>query len=149
MYIINDKTAAIREIQRLLSLSETGVYDRRTINAVMNAQRSFGLEPNGRIDLRSFELLVLNHRERIKGSATGLPSLNNFPYEPGAGGDEVSIINSLLANAVKKLGFKYIPPRGRYYSIRTASIVKRLREIFLMEEGYHIEEKLYKRIARL
>ena len=150
MYNINDKPAAIKEVQRLLLLNETGIYDNKTEEAVIEKQREAELEITGIVDLATFEAIVKDFKDtalknRVKEEA---PLEGEFPYDIGEFGQDTVILNAMLAGAIDKHALPLWRPKGGYYSKVTAAAVTRLREIFLLESGTHIDEIFYDRLKR-
>ena len=145
MYLIEDKSAAIREIQRLLEINQSGNYDSRTFEAVKSHQLLKGLPATGQVDYETFKSIHESFRYKnvLKKSAGMFSFVTRFPYQIGYSGEDVALINSLLSNVIDKFGLNYIKPKGRYFSVRSASAVKRLREIFMLEDGYHVDEPFF------
>lgn len=150
MYFIDDKVAAIKEIQRLLGVSRSGNFDAKTREAVKTHQMLNGIEPTGIVDYNTFISISANHKLRTGKQKIEkcVPLVTRFPYQIGYSGDDVTMINSLLSNAVEKYELNYIKPRGKYYSVRTAGVVRRLREIFLLEDGYHVDSLFFELLLK-
>ena len=64
MYEIEDRGAAIAEVQRLLDLNQTRVFDKKTINSVAEHQKSQNLEVTGIVDYATFLSLVASKKSR-------------------------------------------------------------------------------------
>ena len=58
MYRINDTISAIKEIQRLLGINQTGNYDKATRKAVGNIQQRYSLPVTEVSDYLTFNALV-------------------------------------------------------------------------------------------
>lgn len=150
MYEIEDRASAIKELQRLLFENETGVYNDKTRNKVVEVQLGEGIEPSGIVDLMTFNAIVDRFRKDglITKTNNNAPLEGNFPYEQGDFGNDTAILNSMLAAVIEKHGIQLWRPKGGYYSRITVSAVKRLREIFNLPPGTHIDEIFYDRLKR-
>ena len=62
MYHIENTSAAIKELQRLLRINQTTVYDQATRDAVLRIQSELGLEKTGIADYHTFTAIVENYQ---------------------------------------------------------------------------------------
>lgn len=151
MYDINDKPAAIRRIQRMLSLNESGIYDSRTREEVKAHQKKNLLNESGIVDYQTFmsilEVYRLKHLK--KDVEEKIPFENNFPYSKGDIGDGPTILNTMLRRAIDTLSLDLQKPRGPYFSDTSTVAVKALRRIFLLKDAEYIDEIFYDRLLRL
>ncbi len=147
MYSIYDKRSAIKVVQRLLSLNESGVYDEKTMGAVKNFQSINELEQTGVVDYITFtRLRAAKVAAEQESKARARISGPTFPYKAGDRSADMGVINSDLREALLMYTHEDILPRGDYYTSYTASAAKRLREVYMLEEGYHIDEELYYKV---
>ena len=58
MYRIEEKIEAIKEVQRLLNLNQTGLFDKKTRDAVLNVQSKYKLAETGIVDYLTFTSIV-------------------------------------------------------------------------------------------
>ncbi len=146
MYHISDKKGAIREVQKyLLAISQRadylphvtvdGFYGEETRLAVSDFQREYSLPITGTVNRETFDLLfeqyiyvtdTMEHEKNIF-------NIGDFPLKRGSGGNDVSVLNSMI----RELAFYYRDlesPYGDYYSSVTEEAIKLL-------QGYFIEEK--------
>ncbi len=135
MRMIDDKAAFIREIQRFLikvtpfedaaGLSENGIYDEVTKNAVRKFKSANRLLNDTVVDYRTFDLL---YTKFLAYEAENAPSLKR-----GDRGDEVLELNMMLL----RVGTEYSEFKGvknsEYYSESTENAVIYLKERFGME----------------
>lgn len=131
MYRIEDDISAIKEVQRLLGLNETGRYDGKTRSAVLNIQRKHALDENGVTDYETFVAIVKEYRKRKDGIwDNGYLFSPSFPFKGGELSDDAARINEALARVLKNYGYEGVIPRGKYIGTDTISGVIFLREIF-------------------
>ena len=142
MYHIEDKSGAIKSVQRLLFISTSGVFDKKTRDAVMAFQASCGLAPTGSVDSRLFTLLRESYNNKKLKDMN--PELNNFPYVFGDSGGDVAVLNANLTKVIKRYTYSVIrPPRGSFYSHDTKAAVSRLREVYRMTAEECVDEEFY------
>lgn len=149
MYHITDKKSAVKEVQRLLFLNQTGIYDENTRETVKKIQEKCGLEVSGIVDFMTFEAIkedFYRHNTKNTVQTLGALELNEFPYEFGAHSHDVSILNAMLSNKIDKYSLPLWKPRGAFYSKTTAKAVEAMREIFLLEKGRYIDEIFYDKL---
>ena len=143
MYHITDIKSAVKAVQRLLLLNETGIYDESTKEAVRKNQEKSGLPATGIVDFATFNAIKNRYREEgIKKRTYSLSplELNKFPYEFGMHHHDVSILNAMIANKIDKYSLPLQKPRGSFYTRTTGNAVELLREIFLLNKGRYIDE---------
>lgn len=153
MYDINDKSAAIKEIQRYLSEHDgsvicSGVYDDYTARAVKEAQIKNGLPASGVADRITFEAIYADYRRSLaKKAAKRLSPRADFPLKFGDSGREVYNLNAMLSRIALYYG-EANAIRGSFFGSESARITKRLREIFQLEVAEFVDEELYLRLIR-
>ena len=137
MYQIEDTVAAIKEVQRLLSLPATGFYEKETVDAVMKVQADAGLDVNGITDYKTFVALVKAYNERLAEAWDGdLLFSARYPFKEGDVGDNVGRINEALSELLKDYSYEGIFPSGKYYSTHTANAVRFLRGVFMFSKFF-------------
>ena len=150
MYLIDDKKSAIKEVQRLLGINESGVYDNNTRSMVKRFQTIQNIEVSGTVNYNTFTRLRNEYNKTETKNKVGaiLPFYNDFPYKRGDRGPGVSILNTMLSQALEKHAVNIMKPRGEYYSYKTENAVRELRKVFLLEDNGEIDEIFYERLQR-
>lgn len=147
-YMINDRTAAIRNIQRLLFMNESGVYDERTAETVREAQRRNGIGVSGLVDRETFYALLAEHdNEKMRKAYTSELDPREFPYDVGSYGVGVGEIVRLVRSALSVYDLPF-NLRGSIYSAALGEAVRALRGIYGFDDATDVDEKLYVRIKR-
>ena len=153
MYDTNDKSAAVKEIQRYLSeydgsVNISGIYDEFTGRAVMDAQIKNGLTPSGITDRTTFDAIYADYKHSLmRKEAQELSRGADFPITLGDSGRVVYDINTMLS----KIALHYREMhaiRGSFFGSESARITKRLREIFRLEASEFVDEEFYLRLIR-
>ncbi len=149
MYRIEDKEAAVKQVQRLLDITVTGVFDEETRLAVISFQNRKGLNESGIVDYESFTLMKEEYlKEDMRREARRrLPFSPRFPYSFGDMGNDVTLINALLNDVMKEYTVEVLSVVGVFYSDRTENAVRELRKIFGLREGGHIDEEFFYRLT--
>ena len=149
MYRIDDKVGAIKEVQRLLNLNQTGLFDKKTREAVLDAQAKYRLAETGVVDYLTFTLIAENYRNE-KSNRWGSDYLLNprFPYVIGDMGENVLRINEALQVVLNDYTYEGIMPKGRYLNDHTIQGAQFLRKLFGMNESNEIDEELMSRIMK-
>ena len=160
MYLINDKKAAIRDLQRFLfvigqkhaipHVSIDGFYDPETENAVRTFQRIFSLEITGTAGRETFDAIYAEYLKIING-ASGEKlefSKTSFPLKLGESGNAVSILNAVIRELSKSY-YKDLPlPYGDFYSIDTDKAVRLLQRYLRVEENGEVTLEFYNKLKR-
>ena len=147
MYRIDDVVSAIKEIQRLLGISKTGVYDAHTRNAVYRIQDKRSLQKTGTVDYSTFKAIVANYRERMADTwESDLLFSASFPYLEGYIGENAGRINEALATVLADYSYEGVSPRGKYIGADTMLGVNYLREVFGMPTKDEIDARFMNRI---
>ena len=147
MYRIEDKKSATKEVQRLLGIHQTGVYDPATATTVKSLQGTHSLLETGVVDYQTFNVLVEAYgrrkRQKWDNSYLFLPS---FPYKKGNFGENIQRINQALSIVLKNYFYENELPFGAYFGEATAEGVRYLREVFNIDGPDEIDEYLMNRI---
>lgn len=160
MYRIEDKAAAIREVQKYLRaaareneniplVAVDGNYGTDTADAVRAFQKCKSLPETGVVNYATFTSLYeayLVHEE--SKALNSLPSHGDFPLRLGDTGEGVVLLHSLL----RMLG-EYYPDLGRIpetcaFSGDTENAVRYLQTVFILEPSGIVTKKLYLRMER-
>ena len=144
MYRIEDRASYIRTVQEYLGINQSGVYDARTRAAVSSAQRAGGLYESGIVDRVTFELILRLFKERSISGYTTI--LYRFPYKRADQGEDVIILNNLIARALRNLTPDYTPPRGDFYNLYTEDAVDFLQSAFGYAREPFVDKALFMRI---
>jgi peptidoglycan hydrolase-like protein with peptidoglycan-binding domain len=137
MYRIEDKKAAILEVQRFLliiaeredfipQLPQDGVYSNETRAAVKDYQGRRGIKETGVVDKETFDLLYFESEEILAEKDIKKSVLNHesFPLKLGDSGADVSNLNTILRELA--VYYKNISPLpvGGFFSRNTTDAVK-------------------------
>ena len=157
MYRINDRSEAIRRVQRYLTVAgnpeifvaPTGVFDDNTRLSVIDFQKSKRIEESGVVDKITFDLLFedftfINERESIREK---FDSFITFPLFPGEMSDGMMHINRTLSRLLNHYGLPNDVRNSNFYSPATSIAVGLLQKIYLLEEKNMIDEKFYSRMV--
>lgn len=146
MYQITDVTAAIKNVQKLLGVNQTGLYDNNTKEAVLNVQLLNQIEPTGKVDYKTFSA-IYEDQVRKKNSEPPAPLARHiFPFVYGDYDDNIDLINMLIKKVLSDYTYEGIYPRGSYFGDETLLAVRALRSIFLMEGSDELDYDLFERI---
>lgn len=160
MYPIDDKAAAIREVQKYLRavsrenakiplVAVDGTYGEQTASAVRSFQRSRDLPETGVVNYATFtELYEAYVVAEEKETFDALPLHGDFPLRLGDTGEGVVLLHSLL----RMLG-EYFPELGRIpgssaFSGDTENAVRYLQTVFILDPDGIVTKKLYLRMER-
>ena len=147
MYRIEDDISAIKEVQRLLGLNETGRYDGKTRSAVLNIQRKHALDESGVTDYETFVAIVKEYRKRKDEIwDNGYLFSPSFPFKEGELCDDAARINEALARVLKSYGYDGVIPHGKYIGTDTIYGVLFLREIFGIDKRDEIDAAFMNRL---
>lgn len=148
MYNIEDKASAIKAIQRMLNINESGVYDQRTIDAVTKIQVFYNINSLGIVDYPTFEAIKEEyHKKQRERMAEVRLGVDGFPYSEGDKGESIELINYNIRDAISSYTYEGLSPRGAFYSQTTATAVRRMREIYMLEDSSLVDQELYFRIV--
>ena len=141
MYYVDDKRAAITEVQRFLfvigqknglsHLSIDGFYTEETENAVREFQRSHLLLETGIVDRETFDLIYAEYGKIVKsdGECEALIYSAEYPMSIGDSGNGVSELNILIRELSRF--YRDLPiPYGNFFSSDTSQAVKMLQKAF-------------------
>jgi len=147
MYRIEDTVSAIKEVQRLLDINQTGIYDNATREAVVNLQTASGLTAGGIIDYETF-VIIVNEYKKKKREITDTDYLHipSFPYTVESHDENVGKINDALRLVLREYVYDGIEPRGKYFGINTLNATNYLRSIFRMDSSDRIDEAFMNRL---
>ena len=162
MYRIDDRTSAIREIQRylyeihkagLVSISRVpidGIYGEQTRNAVSEFQDTQGIERSGSVGYETYTAIYREYRQAqaLAGNKEYLISDNPFPFKRGDNSTDIEVIHLIfreLRNYYPDLPFV---KRSSYFSGETESVARAAEAIFGMNESGTVTKALYDRMLR-
>ena len=157
MYNINDKSSAIRAIQKYLSkiygdtlnVNENGIFDDKTSFALNRFQKENELEIKNSVDFAAFSAIInaYNEASLISDVKRQNPHIK-FPLTRGMQNIEIYKINSILGDILRHYSLSDSPPLTNYYSEQTENAVKKVSGIFNMDEQAEIDEILYSKIEK-
>ena len=145
MYFVDDKRAAICEIQRYLfvigqemgltHLSVDGFYSEETELAVREFQRIHFLSETGAVDRETFDM-IYGEYDRIskdkKNNESELFAID-YPMRIGSVGNSVSDLNGIIRE-LSEFYTDLPTPRGDFYSQNTEDAIKMLQRILKKTE---------------
>lgn len=147
MYSINDKVRAVRAIQRMLGIPESGRLDRRTQDKVKLITGKMADE----LGYSEFLMIKKAYRAKKRSSAVaerlGAWSVNRTPSEYTK--DQMTEINMILARVMKENRLEGYPPRGGFYTKDSENAISAIRRMLLLPEGGIDTELLYGIIMNL
>ena len=154
MYFIDDKKAAIYEIQKYLfvvgqelgltHLSVDGFYSEETEYAVRELQRLHSLNETGVVDRNTFDMIYSEYDRITKEKRNDEAAIysTDRPMRIGSVGNAVSELNSVI----RELSRFYLDlpvPYGNFYSQDTENAVKILQRILRRSETGETTRELY------
>lgn len=145
MYQIDDRVSAIKEVQRLLGLNQTGIYDTPTQKRVRVIQENYSLKQNDFVDYETFEVLRQEYRKGLKKHSNYLFA-PRYPYKIGDMDTNVSLIHSALSPVLKDYRYEGLIPSGSFLGESTIEAVNYLRNIFGMSSAPRIDELFIDRL---
>lgn len=149
MYRIDDTTAAIKAVQRMLGINISGKYDGATRMAVKKIQNKRGLEDTGITDYRTFIAIAREYLESGEGEwHSNYLFSPKFPYAEGDMGDNVGRINEALDVALKSYRYGGMPLRGKYLSADSVEGAQFLMGVFGMAKKSVIDAAFMNRLLR-
>lgn len=149
MYRIDDRDAAIKDVQRLLGVNQTGFYDAPTENAVKKVQSIYSYEENGKVDYKTFGIIVAEHNEReLSTKEEYYLFAPQFPYVLYDIDENIRLINSALNTVLKDYVYEEEFPEGIFFGVSTLNAANFLRKIFGMTLSDEIDERFVNRLLR-
>ena len=147
MYRIDDTVSALKEVQRLLNVNQTGIYDTSTKKAVEQIQLNYGLKRADVVNYKTFNAILAEYNKRE------MSELNSnylfkpvFPYTIGDMDDNVGLINDALRLVLSDYVYEDAAPRGNYLNKNTITASNFLRKIFKMDLSDQLDELFIKRL---
>ena len=156
MYHINDRSQAIKNVQKFLMLigtpeifvAQSGVFDENTRLSTINFQKENELEPTGIVDAATFDLLYKKYEKQIKidelNKAFG--AFITFPILPGYQSDALLHINRTMGRVLDYYGYTHRLRESNFYSGETAKAVSTLQKIYQLPALDGIDETFYMRL---
>ena len=146
MYSVNDKKAAIFEVQRFLfvisqkndisHLSVDGFYSTETENSVRDFQKLHSLDVNGTVNRETFDMIYSEYKKIKKYDALSCRAedIDAFPLKMGDSGNNVSDLNTLIRRLSQF--YRDLPkPYGNFYSKDTEKAIRLLQRYARNEEN--------------
>ena len=145
MYQIDDRVSAIKEVQRLLGLNQTGLYDAITRKMVRTVQESYALKKSASVDYETFVAICREYRKGLKTHNHYL-YMPKYPYKIGNMDTNVTLIHSALSPVLEDYRYEGQIPSGSFLGESTIAAVNYLRNIFGMPGGDEIDELFINRL---
>ncbi len=150
MHFIENKSDAIKALQKMLDINQTGEYDNLTRSRVVNLQEKSSINPNGIVDYETHRAIYSAYQHKIIKETAMSSILDNpaYPYKLGDFGENVEKINILINDIFIDYSIETPLPKGKYFGNDTEKAILRLREIFAMKLHPYIDEELFIRMIR-
>ena len=155
MYKMNDKAAAIREIQMFLErlnllnsyIAPSGIYDEKTKAAVIKFQNLSNIKSTGVVDYITYSKLFESYTKvsKVQKIDNNIGQNVVFPLRHGDYGEHIYAFNDILSKILNEYGIFHSLRRSMYFSEETEEAVRVLRKMFLMEEG-EADQLFYDRV---
>jgi peptidoglycan hydrolase-like protein with peptidoglycan-binding domain len=160
MYLLSDKPAAIREVQRFLyvisdrlnnsipRVAIDGIYGAKTASAVTKFQQIYGLKSDGAVDRKTFELLYEMYNSTVVEEEINdyVITEAGFPVVLGMQSDDVLLIHLLMRELEKTYKNIGTVEKSRYFSANSSNVTKELQNIFRMPETGSVDKIFYDRM---
>ena len=150
MYFIEDKTAAIKAMQKMLKINQTGEYDALTRGRVIEHQKNNSINTTGIVDYETFISILEDYRYVIlkENAQTSIFENPSFPYKLGDFDENVGKINTLINDIFTDYLLETPLPTGKYFGKDTENAILRLRNIFALESSPYLDEILLDRMIK-
>ena len=147
MYHIDDNISALKEVQRLLNINPTGVFDENTKKAVKKIQLNYSLNQADIIDYKTFNAILSEYNKRKMQDIESDYLYNpTFPYARGDMDDNVRLINDAIRLVLNDYVYEGTAPNGNYLNDNTITASNFLREIFKMDKSEQLDEIFINRL---
>lgn len=147
MYHIDNRISALKEVQRLLNINPTGIYDENTRKEVARVQSNYNLEIKKAIEYETFNAILDEYKKRELTVIDQKYLFNpTFPYVVGDMDGNVELINDAMRLVLEDYIYEDTLPKGKYLSYNTISAANFLRKIFEIEPMEEIDETFVNRL---
>jgi hypothetical protein len=145
MYRFYDEKEKIREIQKYLSLSESGNYNESTEEAIRLVQKRSGIIETGKLDLPTFEAIYREYSEKQRKAERDKEFGSfDFPIKIGSYGEPIRKINYILLHLSRYYGIQTNLRLNDFYGERVDSVLEELSVIYGHEKSKgELDEHLY------
>ncbi len=161
MYDINDKSAAVREIQRFLTelhygrgdiplIRIDGLYGEATRRAVATFQRNAGLAETGAVDYTTWQALYKEQRRYLdrRRSSRRIPPDLRLPATLGASGEGILNLQRMMNALAERYRLPIRTDQSGVYSYSTQALASAIGRIYRMQEDGSIDGELYDKMLR-
>ena len=133
MYQIEDTVAALKEVQRLLGITQTGVFDVKTKSAITLIQEENSIEVKDMVDYATFEAILRRYRySKAQADKSDYLFLPAYPYSLNDMDENVRLINNALRLVLEEYVYEDTLPSGKFLSSDTIRSANFLQRIFKM-----------------
>ncbi len=159
MYELSDKKSTTKEIQKFLyfisdklnpdipRVAVDGIYGFETAEAVTAFQIIYGLEPTGRTDRKTFDLLYDLYVKNKTSYDVRHIGDDLFPVKFGDQGNHILHIHILMIDLKKRYQDIGLVMKTSYFSRESENAAKELQKIFRMPETGIVDLILYDRMV--
>ena len=156
MYYIEDKPAAIKEIQGYLRgvgydtlpVIISGNFDDNTITAVKDFQEKNALEASGKVNYETFVILYDEYKAQAaeRSIREKHDSFIAFPISLGMSGNEIEYVNDMIIEILDYYGHYHNVRRNRFFTAESEDGIIMLQELFNLSPTGKIDEYTYERM---
>ena len=146
MYQIYETEKAIKEVQRMLGLNTTGVYEKRTRTAVTDLQEKYKTQKSGIVDYNTFTLIAEEYRKKNTTRADGFLFYAVYPFTSGDQGENITKIHSVMKVVLENYEYEGVIPNGNFFGSDTVNGIRYLRKILNINGRDEIDKILLNRI---
>ena len=146
MYWIEDKTAAIKNAQRLLGVNQTGFYNSATKNEVKKIQALNSYKETGEIDYETFLMIVNEYNRKSRTVNKACVFHSNLPFKLNDINEDVLTVHTVLKAVLRDYAYEEIIPEGPFLGVNTLKAVNFLRTVFDMPLSDEIDEEFISRL---
>ena len=131
MYRFYDEKEKIREIQKYLSLPESGNYNEATEEAIRRVQKRSGLNETGKLDAPTFMAMYREYTEKQRKAERDKKfGVIDFPIKIGSYGEPMRKINTMLLRLSCYYGIQTNLRQNDFYGERSERALEELSVIY-------------------
>ena len=147
MYLINDKTEAIKALQKMLDITPTGRIDTQSRGAI---ERITGRDDLSQVDYESFlEIKREAQRRRLTRYVANRLGVDVNRVEMRSyTRDEMRQINQLLSRAITQNRINAYLPKGTFFTKESAAAARILAAVFAMDESVGLDSRFMYRLLK-
>ena len=125
-YTVENKTAYILSLQRMLGIPQSGRLDTQTVKKIVDLKTKYGIVSEYLVDFRVFEMIKCVYKRSLATQVIH----DCRPYEYN---ESFKAINGMLSMLIDYYSLPLRPPRGGVYGYDSIRAISRLRKIYCMD----------------